>query len=235
MGAHDGHRKRMKARFLRDGADNLHDHELLELMLYYAIPRADTNTLSHALLDRFGSLRGVMEASVEALCDVQGLGAHGATLLKTCAAVYRRMEQQGAESICVLRTAEDAAAYIAPRYRDADCESVHLVCLDARGRVLSCQEIARGLPTQVEISVRRIVELALQHKAQGVLLFHNHINVGPRPSREDEVVTLQISEALSSLGITLTDHIILSETEYFSMSESGALSHMRRPFSTQAF
>ena len=100
---------------------------------------------------------------------------------------------------------------------------------------MSCQEIARGLPTQVEISVRRIVELALQHKAQGVLLFHNHINVGPRPSREDEVVTMQISEALSSLGITLADHIILSETEYFSMSESGALSHMRRPFSSQAF
>ena len=129
-----------------------------------------------------------------------------------------------------METSGDAAAFLAPRYRDADCERVFLLCLDGRRRVICCEEVASGIPTQVELSVRRVVELALRNGAHGVVLSHNHPDAPPIPSREDEVVTLQISEALASIGITLVDHIILSDAEYISMADSGILVHARTPY-----
>lgn len=233
MGVHDGHRKRMKARFRQEGADTLRDHELLELLLFYAIPRADTNAIAHALLSRFGSLRGVFEAPVEALGTVPGVGEHAATLLKVMSAVHGRVQRQAMTASRTLSTSADAAAYLAPYFQDADCECVYLLCLDGRKRVTCCEEVARGVPTQVEISVRTVAELALRNAAKGVILSHNHPDAPPIPSREDEMVTLQVSEALSALGITLVDHIILSDAEYISMADSGILTHTRRPYHTQ--
>ena len=233
MGVHDGHRKRMKSRFRQEGAGAMRDHELLELLLFYAIPRADTNSIAHALLVRFGSLRGVLEAPVDALGNVPGVGEHAATLLKVMSAVHGRVQEQAMTGPCTLATSADAAAYLAPRYQDVDCECVYLLCLDGRRRVTCCEEVARGAPTQVEISVRTVAELALRNAAKGVILSHNHPAAPPIPSREDEMVTLQISEALSALGITLVDHIILSDEEYISMADSGILTHARRPYRPQ--
>ena len=230
MGVHDGHRKRLKARFLQDGANGLRDHELLELLLFYAIPRSDTNAMAHSLLDRFGTLQGVLDAPVDALETVPGVGAHAAVLLKTVAALHDRVTLSTDESDRLLMTSADAAAFLAPRYRDVDCECVYMLCLDGRRRVTCCEEVARGAQTQVEISVRKVVELALRNRAQGVILAHNHPDGSPLPSREDEIVTLQISQALSTIGIALVDHIILSDAEYLSLADCGILSNTRKPY-----
>lgn len=233
MGVHDGHRKRMKARFRQQGAEGMRDHELLELLLYYAIPRSDTNAVAHALLERFDSLQGVLDAPAEALSMVPGVGDHAATLLRVMAAVHSRVGHQTASGARTITTSEDAAAYLAPRFQKADCECVYLLCLDGRRRVSSCELVASGVPTQVEISVRTVAELALRNAAKGVILSHNHPDAPAIPSREDEMVTLQISEALAALGITLVDHIILSDSEYVSMADSGVLTHSRRPYHTR--
>ena len=230
MGLHDGHRERLKARFRTEGADRLQDHELLELLLFYAIPRSDTNEIAHKLLLRFGSLQGVLEAEIPALCTVEGVGENTATLLKSVSALYQRTELRAAQTVRVLSSAADAAEWLAPRYRNLDCECVYLLCLDGRRRILSCQEIARGVPTRVEISVRTVVETALKNAAKAVILAHNHPDAPAAPSREDEMITLRVSEALATVGITLMDHIILSDSEYVSMADSGILAHTRRPF-----
>ena len=235
MGVHDGHRKRMKARFRERGADELRDHELLELLLFYAIPRSNTNELAHSLIERFGSLQGVLDAPMEALCTVPGVGEHAAMLHKTTAAVHRRVLLRDADEARVMQTSDDAAAFLMPRFRGLDCECVCVLCLDSRKRIISCEEIARGVPTQVEISVRQVVELALRNGAQGVILSHNHPNAPALPSREDEMVTLQVSKALATIGITLVDHIILSDSEYLSMADSGALSTARSPFQSSIY
>ena len=230
MGAHDGHRKRLKARFRSLGADALRDHELLELLLFYAIPRTDTNTMAHTLLDRFGSLSGVFRAPVAALCAVPGVGEHAALLLKAVSATHARVQMEGSTGNHLLDGSAAAAAFLAPRFQGLDCECVYLVCLDGRKRVISCEELSRGVPTQVEISVRRVVEIALHNSAQGVVLAHNHPDAAPIPSREDEIVTLQISQALATIGITLVDHIVLSDSEYVSMADCGILTHARKPY-----
>jgi DNA repair protein RadC len=102
VGLHDGHRERLKARFRTEGADRLQDHELLELLLFYAIPRSDTNELAHKLLLRFGSLQGVLEAEIPALCTVEGVGENTATLLKSVSALYQRTELRAAQTVRVL-------------------------------------------------------------------------------------------------------------------------------------
>ena len=230
MGMHDGHRSRLRARFLTDGADRLQDHELLELLLYYAIPRSNTNELSHALLQRFGSLQGVLEAETASLCSVPGIGENTAILLKAIGAAHRRVERQSANGVRAIMSGADAAAYLAPRYRGLDCECVYLLCLNARKHVLCCEEIARGMPSRVEISVRRVVEAAMRSAASGVILAHNHPNAPATPSREDEMITLRVSEALATVGVTLVDHVVLSDSEYVSMADSGILIHARRPY-----
>lgn len=235
MGVHDGHRKRMKARFRERGPDELRDHELLELLLFYAIPRSNTNELAHGLLERFGSLRGVLDAPIEALCTIPGVGEHAAMLLKATAAVHRRVLLRDADEARVMETSDDAAAFLMPRFRGLDCECVYVLCLDSRKRIICCEELARGVPTQVDISVRQVVELALRNGAQGVILSHNHPNAPALPSREDEMVTLQVSRALATIGITLVDHIILSDSEYLSMADSGALSAARSPFQSPLY
>ena len=230
MGAHDGHRKRLKARFRTLGDDALRDHEILELLLFYAIPRADTNATAHALIDRFGSLGGVFQAPAEALSTVPGVGEHAATLLKAVFSISSRIQIRESECDRVVDGSAAAAAFLAPRYHGLDCECVYLLCLDGRKRVTCCVEIARGATTQVEISVRKVVEVALHNGARGVILAHNHPDAAPIPSREDEIVTLQVSQALATIGITLVDHIILSDTEFISMADRGILSHTRKSY-----
>lgn len=230
MGAHDGHRKRLKARFRTLGDDALRDHEILELLLFYAIPRADTNATAHALIDRFGSLGGVFQAPAEALSTVPGVGEHAATLLKAVFSISSRIQIRESECDRVVDGSAAAAAFLAPRYHGLDCECVYLLCLDGRKRVTCCVEIARGATTQVEISVRKVVEVALHNGARGVILAHNHPDAAPIPSREDEIVTLQVSQALATIGITLVDHIVLSDSEYVSMADCGILTHARKPY-----
>ena len=220
----------MKERFRSDGADSLRDHELLELLLYYAIPRADTNELAHSLMERFCTLRGVLEAPVEALASVPNVGDNTATLLKAVAAVHHRVRLESTEEERTLNTSADAAAFLAPRFLSADCECVYLLCLDGRKRVTCCELVARGEPTQVEISVREVVALALRNGAQGVILSHNHPDAPAIPSREDECVTLQIRDALSTIGVTLVDHVVFSDSEYVSMADCGILNNMRSPY-----
>ena len=222
MGVHDGHRKRLKVRFLQEGAERLRDHELLELLLFYAIPRSDTNETAHALLSRFGSIAGVASAPAEALETVPGVGKNAALLLKAVAAVHRRIERADEQGGTRILVSEDAAAFLEKRFRGADKECVYMVCIDARRRVLCCEQIASGSLSQVEISVRGIAERALRNGAQGVIVAHNHPDGPALPSREDELVTGQILKALATIGVTLIDHIIISDTEYYSMADNGA-------------
>lgn len=220
VGVHDGHRDRLKKRFWEQGLDGFEDHNVLELLLFFAMPRCDTNPTAHALLDAFGSLSGVMEASPDELRAVDGVGENAATLMRLIPAVCRRYMTDRENSFDVIDVSEKAAVMLLPRYLLERDEVVYIMCLDSKNKLLCCRELFRGVVNSAEISIRKIAELALAKNASGVIISHNHISGIALPSAEDEYTTKKLCSALEAIGITLVDHIIVAGDDYISMKDS---------------
>ena len=218
---HKGHRERLKARFLEEGLDNFTDIQALELLLFYAIPQKDTNPIAHALLDHFGSLSRVLEADVEELKKVPGISDHSATLLALVTELGRYYQVDCAQRVEVLTTLDACGAYLVPRFFGRSNETVFLLCLDAKCKVLCCKEIGEGSVNSTSISIRKVVETALSANATTVVLAHNHPSGVALPSSEDVQTTRRIAAALSAVEVHLADHIVVAEGDYVSMVQSG--------------
>ena len=218
---HTGHRQRLKARFLKEGLDNFTDIQVLELALFYCIPQKDTNPIAHALLDHFGSLSQVLEASPEELQKVKGIGENTATFLNLITQIGRYYLVDRVQRVEVLTTIEQCGAYLVPRFFGRKLETVFLLCLDAKCKVLCCKEVGEGSVNSAGISVRRIVETALGANATSVVLAHNHPSGMALPSAEDIQTTRRVAAALSAVEVTLVDHIVVADDDYVSMVQSG--------------
>ena len=223
MGIHDGHRQRMKTRFLEYGLDNFDDVNALELLLFYALPRQDTNAVAHALLDRFGSLSSVLEAPPGDLVSVPGVGENAAALLRLIPEISRRYMVQKSENSDPVDDPTSAGRYFVPRFMYETEEVVLALLLDARKRPLLCRELSRGVVNAAEISARKLAELCLERRASAVILAHNHLSGVALPSAEDENTTAALRRALNLLGVELCDHVIVAGCEYVSMRESGLI------------
>ncbi len=218
---HAGHRERLKARFLEEGLDNFTDIQVLELLLFYALPRRDTNPIAHALLDRFGSLSGVLDAHVEELKKIPGVSDHAATLLVLVTELCRYYQVDSTQKTEMLTTLDACGAYLVPRFFGRNRETVFLLCLDAKCKVLCCKEVGEGSVNSAGISIRRIVELALSSNATTVILAHNHPSGIALPSAEDVQTTRRLAAALSAVDVHLADHMVVAEGDYVSMVQSG--------------
>ncbi len=221
MSIHDGHRQRLKERFLREGLDSFTDIQVLELLLFYCIPRKDTNPIAHALLDHFGSLSQVLEAPPEELKKVPGIGGTVAGFLSLTTAVSRYYLMDRSTRVTILPTLEDCAQYLLPFFFGRRNEMVFLLCLDAKCKVLCCREVGEGTVNSAGISVRKIVETALGANATTVVLAHNHPSGIAVPSGDDIQTTRRIAAALSAVEIQLADHIVVADDDYVSMAQSG--------------
>lgn len=227
MSVHDGHRERMKSSFKKNGLDSMNDVNALELLLFYSIPRRDTNVIAHALLDHFGSLSRVFSASIQELCAVEGVGENTAVLISMILQLVRKSMVSDAEKITVIKNSKDAGKYLVPRFAFEQDEVALLVCLDSQKRVIGCFELGRGVVNKVSVDVRKVVELALRYKASSVILSHNHPDSFALPSLADTAMTEQIYRSLRLVGITLADHIIVSGKDYVSYLDSGMLVGIR--------
>ena len=221
MSIHDGHRQRLKDRFRAEGLDNFSEVQVLELLLFYAIPRQDTNPIAHALLDHFGSLAQVMNASPEELEKVPGIKYNAATLLKLTTEVVRYSGVNEMMNIKILNSLDECGRYLVPFFRGRRNETVFLLCLDAKCKVLCCKEIGEGSVNSAGVPIRRIVETALGANATTVILAHNHPSGIAVPSGEDKQTTRRVARALSAVEITLADHIIVADEDFVSMVQSG--------------
>ena len=221
MGLHDGHRKRLIQRFLEEGLDTFEPHNVLELLLFYAMPRQDTNPIAHALLDRFGSLSQVLDASTDKLMEVKGIGIHAATLIRLAKDVGRAYDISRARQETVLPTIEQCGEYLKSFFRGRRFETVFLLSLDAKLKVLACREVGEGSVNYASVPVRRVVEMALEAGASSVVLAHNHPSGIALPSGEDIQTTRRLAAALSAVEIVLVDHIIVADEDYVSMVQSG--------------
>ena len=221
MGIHDGHREKMRQRFLRGGLDAFADHEALELLLYYALPRKDTNPIAHALMERYGSLSAVLTAPVEDLEKVEGIGESAAVLLKLAPQLYRKARLSDAEQETVLNSVSRVGAYLLDRFAGEKNEVLYQLCLDRKGKLLACKKLGEGDVASAELDIRRLVENALLTGASSVILAHNHPSGVALPSEEDYIATSRAKEALAVVGVVLTDHIIVADGDFVSMSDSG--------------
>lgn len=223
MGIHDKHRERMRRRFREGGLNGFADHEALELLLYYAIPRRDTNPIAHALLERFGSLAGVFSAPIEALKQVDGVGDSAAVLLRLAPLAAQRARLAEAERELILNSRESIGAYLLELFSQERDEAVYQICLDRKGKLLSCKRLGEGGACTVSLDIRKLVENALLSSASSVVLAHNHPSGVALPSRADQAATDQAKAALGAIGVRLEDHIIVADRDFVSFSESGYL------------
>ena len=221
MNVHDGHRQRLRERYMKEGLDNFDQHQVLELLLYYCVPRKDTNPIGHKLTDRFGSLAQVLEAPKEDLMKVEGVGESTATFLKLVHDVGRYYQVNRMAQTEILTTLEQCGAYMVPFFHGRRNETVYLLCLDAKCKVLSCKEVGEGSVNSASIPIRRVVELALGFNATSVVIAHNHPSGVAVPSDEDICTTRRLAMALHAVEIQLVDHVVVAEDDYVSMVQSG--------------
>lgn len=221
MSIHDGHRQRLKNRFREEGLDNFEEVNVLELLLFYCIPRKDTNPIAHALLDHFGSLAQVLEAPAEELVKVAGISDNAATFLNLTTAVGRYYMVSRGNQGMILTTTEKCGKYLLPYFVGRRNETVYLLCLDAKSKVLCCKEVGEGSVNSAGISIRRIVEVALGANATTVILAHNHPSGLAIPSGDDVQTTRRVAIALNAVEIRLADHIVVADDDFVSLAQSG--------------
>ena len=221
MSIHDGHRQRMRERFDKHGLDSFSEHEILELLLYYCIPRSNTNAVAHRLIQRFGSLVQVMEATAEELQEVEGIGASSALFLSLLQQTYRRMNISTAKKNISLAKPEQYSRYLREFFFGRQNEVVYLVCLDAKGTLIDCYEICEGGVHTANVPMRKIIDIAIRCKAVTVILAHNHPGGLALPSYEDVQTTRRLAKALYSAEVILMDHVIVAGKDYLSMRRSG--------------
>ena len=220
MSIHDGHRQRLKERFRRESLDNFDELQVLELLLFYCIPRRDTNPLAHRLLDHFGSLTAVLEASPEELEKVEGISREAATFLPLAIQVGRYYQVRRAAPGDILRTTEQCGNYLMPYFFGRETETVFLLCLDAKCKVICCKKVGEGNVNSANIPIRRVVEMALSANATTVVLAHNHPSGLALPSADDIQTTHRVAAALETVEIVLADHIVVCRDDFVSLVQS---------------
>lgn len=223
MELHEGHRDRLRERFFTHGLETFNEIEALELLLYYAIPRKDTNPLAHALLEKFGSLDYVLSASEEKLCEVPGISKRAAALLMMVPQITRLSELKRYDHLLDVTNSRDVINYLIRYFRYERDEHLLMLCMDSQNRVTHREVLYKGIVNSVSFESRKIVEVALKRKAVSVVVAHNHPDGPAKASREDDNATQQIYNALMAVGIKLYDHVIIAGDDYVSYRRSGAL------------
>ena len=221
MSIHEGHRQRLMERFRAEGLDHFSERHVLELLLFFGVPRQDTAPTAQRLLDHFGSLSQVLEAKPEDLEKVKGIGYNAATLLTMIPQLSRYYLVNRTLNCEILRTTTECGYYLMQRLHGRRNETVFLLCLDAKCKVLCCREVGEGSVNSANIPIRRIVEMALEANATAVVLAHNHPSGVATPSDEDKLTTRRIAMALDTVDIQLADHIVVADDDFTSMVQSG--------------
>ena len=211
---HSGHRQRLKKRYLDFGIENLSDHEALEMLLFYAIPQKNTNDLAHALIERFGSLRGVLTADIDSLKAVDGIGEHSAILITLLSDIYRKTRISDNPDNVKMDSLSKIGKYLLNYYDGINEERVTMMLLDNSMKLIDFVVLSAGSVNSSSVDTRRIAELSLRKNASSVILAHNHPGGLAIPSSDDRLISKNVDAALSVIGVHLIEHIIVGTANY---------------------
>lgn len=220
---HLGHRDRLRARFERAGIDGLQDYEVLELLLFYALPRKDVKPLAKDLMKRFGSLKGVLDAGHEILKGVPGIGRQAALFFRLVRDLGSLYLQQKAEEKEQISSTKELIDYCLSSMGGLKDEHFAVIYLNARNKIIKVETIQEGIVNQAVVYPRKVLEKALTHKASAIILVHNHPSGHVRPSDADIRLTRVLQDAARVMDIILHDHLIVGENRFFSFREEGIL------------
>ena len=215
----DGHRQRLRERFEQSGFNGFHDHEVIELLLSYAIPRRDVKPLAKELLSRFGSLSAVVDAPVVHLKQIDGVGSHASVLLAMVPRLIDRYLQDRWKRNESFHSTQDAVRYLSSLLGTERTEVFSILALNSQNALISAEEIQRGSVNRTAVFPRLVVEACLKHRATAVILAHNHPGGDPNPSSADRQLTRKLKRLLNDLDIQVHDHIIVAGLAYYSFAE----------------
>ncbi len=217
MSIHDGHRTRMRQRFIQEGLEHFAPHEVLELLLYYTIPRGNTNEMAHELIQRYKTIGRVLRTSPKELQTFAGVGENTAFFLNLLNAATRYIYTQEATEEVILTDVQAYGRYLVHMFQGMTTEAAYLVCMDAKSMVLGYYKVSEGSAVSTNLPIRKIVDLAITSNAVSVILAHNHPGGFAIPSQEDKDSTLFLANILNSVDVVLVDHIVFSGKDYISL------------------
>lgn len=215
---HQNHRARIRETFRQAGVEKMPDHNLLELLLFYSIPRKDTNEIAHRLIGTFGSLNRVFDADYEQLLSVEGVGESSALLISMIPGICKRYISNKNKAKINLSEPEQAMRYTEKLFYGCKAETFYILCLDAVGNLINCCKMGEGNSKNVAVDKRTVLETVFRNEADKVIFVHNHPNGVASPSKNDLELTHAFSSLFLGLGIRLVDHIIVAGNESISLA-----------------
>ena len=218
-----GHRRRLREKFFKAGSEGLHDYETIELLLAFAIPRIDTKPLAKRLIQKFGSFARVLDAPLEKLREVEGMGEQASSLfpiLKSSMELYLAEDMKRTDAL----NSPDAVIRYCQAALGGEKNEVFLVLyLSSKNRVIGTERLSEGTIDHAPVYPRRIIEGALKANAAGIIFVHNHPSGDPTPSPQDKSLTQEIAATAKPLGVEVHDHLIIGKGGYFSFRASGLM------------
>ena len=211
---HKGHRRRLKKRYLNEKGDGFCDHELIELLLFFGVPRKNTNEMAHELYERFGSISGIASASVDELKMVNGIGDNTAVLLKLVMSFAKRIAAEQKVEKKRLDTLKKLVEYAESFVFGSTGEQVYLILMDSSLRVIDAKLVAVGTIDETKPLIRTILELSILKRASAIALAHNHPNGGVEASQADVEFTTLLKRELDVVGIRFVEHVIVDGSSY---------------------
>lgn len=211
---HDGHRQRLKNRFLETGFQGFEPHNILELLLFYSIPRKDTNEIAHNLLNHFGSLKNVFNASYEDLIAVDGIKENSATLIKMVPLIAREYVNDSLKERAVFDNAAKIGEFFANKYLGEKNEIVYAMLLNNKFELLSVVKVHEGCVSSAYVSARKILDHVVKYNASMIVIAHNHPDGIVCPSMDDINTTAELMTAFNAFDIKLLEHFVIAGNEF---------------------
>ncbi|MBT5994936.1 MAG: DNA repair protein RadC [Candidatus Marinimicrobia bacterium] len=221
--SNEGHRQRLREKFLNSGLDGFHDYEIIELLLTLGTPRTDCKQPAKDALKKWGSLKAVLEAPPKELKKIKGIGDHNVFGLKLTQDVARRYLADRIVDMDYIQSSEDVLDYLRHNLRDKSQELFMVIYLNGRNQILKMETLFEGTLNTSAVYPREVVKKALENDASALVLVHNHPNGNPSPSQEDLTITKKLKEAARTIDIYIHDHLIIAGNDVYSFADHGLI------------
>ncbi|MDP3879459.1 MAG: DNA repair protein RadC [Dehalococcoidales bacterium] len=226
----DGHRKRLREKFIRSGLKGFHDYEIVELLLSLGTPRKDCKPAAKEAIEKFKTLRGVLEASPDELQQIDGVGPHSAFGIKLVQEVAREFLKEKIIDKPIYKSAQEIFDYLYHSMRDLRKEVFKVIHLNSQNQIIETEDLFSGTVNSSSVSPREVVESALKHNSVSLIFVHNHPSGNPEPSKSDQELTKDLVYAASIVRIKVLDHIIIGNDRYYSFAAEGLIEQYELDF-----
>ncbi|TET42060.1 MAG: JAB domain-containing protein, partial [Dehalococcoidia bacterium] len=226
----EGHRKRLREKFIKSGLAGFNDYEIIELLLSLGTPRKDCKQQAKEAIEKFKTLRGVLEAPPEELQQIDGIGAHSAFGIKLVQEVAREFLKEKIIDKPIYKSSQEIFDYLYHSMRDLKKEVFKVIYLNSQNQIIETQDLFEGTINSSSISTREIIESAIKYNAASLIFVHNHPSGNPEPSQSDKTITRDLVYAGSIMRIRVLDHIIIGNNRYFSFAGEGLIEEYEMDF-----